>query len=62
MTPFFNVVEETDLLLKDNNIRAKICVGGPHVSIMEEKVLIDAFDDVGFESVAEKCTKLLKGN
>ena len=23
--------------------------------------MIDAFDDVGFESVAEKCTKLLKG-
>ena len=24
-------------------------------------VLIDAFDDVGFDSVAEKCTKILKG-
>ena len=44
MTPFFNVVEEAALLLKDNNIRAKICVGGPHVSIMQEKVLINAFD------------------
>ena len=38
MTPFFNVIEEAALLLKDNNIRAKICVGGPHVSIMQEKV------------------------
>ena len=44
MTPFFNVIEETALKLKDNNINAKICVGGPHVSIMEEQVLTDAFD------------------
>ena len=30
-------------------------------SLENNLVLIDAFDDVGFESVAEKCTKLLKG-
>jgi len=44
MTPFFNVIEEAALELKANNIQAKICVGGPHVSIMEEKVLSEAFD------------------
>jgi len=44
MTPFFNVIEEAALKLKENNIQAKICVGGPHVSIMEEKVLTDQFD------------------
>jgi len=44
MTPFFNVIEEAALELKANNIQAKICVGGPHVSIMEEKVLTKAFD------------------
>ena len=44
MTPFFNVVKEAAILLRENNIRAKICVGGPHVTIMEEKVLIKEFD------------------
>ena len=44
MTPFFNVIEEAALELKANNIQAKVCVGGPHVSIMEEKVLSSAFD------------------
>jgi anaerobic magnesium-protoporphyrin IX monomethyl ester cyclase len=44
MTPFFNVIEEAALKFKENNIQAKICVGGPHVSIMEEKVLTDQFD------------------
>ena len=44
MTPFFNVIEEAALKLRENNIQAKICVGGPHVTIMEEKVLIDQFD------------------
>ena len=32
------------MILLKKNIRAKICVGGPHVSIMQEKVLTDAFD------------------
>jgi radical SAM superfamily enzyme YgiQ (UPF0313 family) len=44
MTPFFNVIEEAALKLRENNIQAKICVGGPHVTIMEEKVLTDQFD------------------
>ena len=30
-------------------------------SLEKNLVLIDAFDDVGFDSVAKKCTKLLKG-
>ena len=30
-------------------------------SLEKNLVLIDAFDDVGFDSVAEKCTKILKG-
>ena len=44
MTPFFNVIVEAASIFKDNNIKAKICVGGPHVSIMEEKVLTEEFD------------------
>ena len=30
-------------------------------SLEKSLVLIDAFDDVGFESVAKKCTRLLQG-
>ncbi len=44
MTPFFNVISEAARLFKDKNIKAKICIGGPHVSIMEEKVLAEEFD------------------
>jgi radical SAM superfamily enzyme YgiQ (UPF0313 family) len=44
MTPFFNVIEETAQFLKNNGVGSSICVGGPHVTIMEDKALTSAFD------------------
>ena len=44
MTPFYNIAVECATLLKSNNINAAICVGGPHVTIMEEKAFNDIFD------------------
>ena len=44
MTPFYNVAVECATLLKTNNISAAICIGGQHLTIMEEKAFNDPFD------------------
>tara|TARA_Y100000590_G_scaffold419127_1_gene520607 strand:- start:4970 stop:6397 length:1428 start_codon:yes stop_codon:yes gene_type:complete len=44
MTPFYNIAVECAQLLKDNGVKASICVGGPHATIMEEKAFNDIFD------------------
>ena len=44
MTAFFNIAIECAQLLKKNNVNAKICVGGPHITIVEEEGLVDEFD------------------
>ncbi len=44
MTPFYNIAVECAALLKKNNITADICVGGPHITIMEEKAFNYEFD------------------
>jgi len=35
MTPFYNIAVECAKLLKASNIRASICIGGPHFTIMD---------------------------
>jgi len=44
MTPFYNIAVECATLLKAKNIRAAICVGGQHITIMEEKAFNEPFD------------------
>jgi len=44
MTPFYNIAIECATLLKTNNINAAICIGGQHLTIMEEKAFNDPFD------------------
>ena len=44
MTPFYNIAVECASMLKKENIRADICVGGPHVTIMQEKAFNKEFD------------------
>ena len=44
MTPFYNIAAECAKLLKASNIKASICIGGPHFTIMEEKAFSDEFD------------------
>ena len=44
MTPFYNIAVECASLLKSNKVNAAICIGGPHLTIMEEKAFNDPFD------------------
>ena len=44
MTPFYNIAVECASLLKSNKLSAAICIGGPHLTIMEEKAFNDPFD------------------
>jgi len=44
MTPFYNIAVECAALLKSNNIKSDICVGGPHLTIMAEKAFNKEFD------------------
>lgn len=44
MTPFYNIAVECASMLKASNVKGLICVGGPHVTIMEEKAFNDPFD------------------
>ncbi len=44
MTPFYNIAVECAALLKKNNIKSDICVGGPHLTIMAEKAFNEEFD------------------
>ena len=59
MTPFFNVIEEAALRIKKSNSKAKICVGGPHVTIVEESALTEAFDYVFVGEGEEPWSKFL---
>ena len=53
MTPFYNIAVECALLLKEKKCKASICVGGPHITIMEEKAFNDPFD-YGFVGEGEE--------
>ena len=44
MTPFYNIAVECAALFRKNHITADICVGGPHITIMEEKAFNSEFD------------------
>lgn len=44
MTPFYNVAVECSKLLKQNGVSAAICIGGPHLTIMQEKAFEQSFD------------------
>ena len=44
MTPFYNIAVECAGLLKEKNLEASICVGGPHTTIMQEKAFNKEFD------------------
>ena len=44
MTPFYNIAVECAGLLKEKNLKASICVGGPHTTIMQEKAFNKEFD------------------
>jgi len=56
MTPFYNIAVECAALLRKNNITANICVGGPHITIMEEKAFNYEFD-FGFIGAGEEAWK-----
>ena len=53
MTPFYNIAIECASLLKEKNVNASICVGGPHITIMEEKAFNAPFD-YGFVGEGEE--------
>ena len=56
MTPFYNIAVECAALLRKNHITADICVGGPHITIMEEKAFNSEFD-FGFVGAGEEAWK-----
>ncbi|MBA1337597.1 MAG: Radical SAM superfamily enzyme YgiQ, UPF0313 family [Pelagibacterales bacterium] len=56
MTPFYNIAVECAALLKKNHITADICVGGPHITIMEEKAFNSEFN-FGFVGAGEEAWK-----
>ncbi len=60
MTPFFNIAVECAALLKSNNVKASICVGGPHVTIMQEKAFNNVFDYAFAGDGEEAWVKFLK--
>ena len=44
MTPFFHLSEDIATKLKKKGSKSKICVGGPHVTILAEKIFGPMFD------------------
>jgi anaerobic magnesium-protoporphyrin IX monomethyl ester cyclase len=44
MSPFFHLSKDLARLLKEKGETADICIGGKHITIMEEKCFDDAFD------------------
>jgi radical SAM superfamily enzyme YgiQ (UPF0313 family) len=60
MTPFYNIAVECASLLKTNKVNAAICVGGPHLTIMEEKAFNDPFDYAFVGDGEEAWTKFLQ--
>ena len=60
MTPFYNIAVECAAMLKANNVSGKICVGGQHITIVEEKAMKDEMD-YGFVGAGEESwVKFLK--
>ena len=53
MSPFFHLSKAIAVSLKDKGEKADICIGGPHITIMEEKAFDGAFD-YGFIGEAEE--------
>ena len=60
MTPFYNIAVECASLLKSNKVNAAICIGGPHLTIMEEKAFNDPFDYAFVGDGEEAWTKFLQ--
>ena len=56
MTPFYNIAVECAEMLKNKKVNASICVGGPHLTIMQEKAFFDCFD-FGFVGEGEESWK-----
>ena len=44
MTAFYNIAIECAQKLREQNVKATICVGGPHVTIVEEEAYNKEFD------------------
>ncbi len=44
MSPFFHISKDIATSLKDKGEEASICIGGPHITIMEEQAFDKAFD------------------
>lgn len=44
MSPFFHLSKEVATLIKEGGSDAKVCIGGQHITIMEEKVFGPMFD------------------
>jgi len=44
MSPFFHISKDTAASLKEKGEKASICIGGPHITIMEEQAFDKAFD------------------
>ena len=44
MSPFFHLSKDVASLLKEKGEKARICIGGQHVTILEEKVFDEVFD------------------
>lgn len=44
MSPFFHLSQEIAVALKEKGEKAEICIGGPHITIVEEKAFDMAFD------------------
>jgi radical SAM superfamily enzyme YgiQ (UPF0313 family) len=60
MTAFFNIAVECSQLLKSKGVKAQICVGGPHITIVEEEAFSKDFD-YGFVGDGEEAwDKFLK--
>ena len=44
MTAFYNIAIECAQKLKEHSVNATICVGGPHITIVEEEAYNEEFD------------------
>jgi anaerobic magnesium-protoporphyrin IX monomethyl ester cyclase len=60
MSPFFHLSKEIAIALKEKGEKAKICIGGPHITIVEEQAFDKAFDFAFIGDAEESWPKFLK--
>lgn len=60
MSPFFHLSKEIATALKEKGEKAKICIGGPHITIVEEQVFDKAFDFAFIGDAEESWPKFLE--